>query len=135
MKAGKNIIRRDEVNRKNLIVLVASVMLILALLLPGCGGAQVGGTDKTYRVLNPQGIFVPVETKALASRIDTLDGKTIWVLQAEADPVIMPALWEQLQRDYSNTTWKRTVTSSTSPKRLTEEEQKTAQAAIGGIGW
>jgi hypothetical protein len=91
--------------------------------------------EKKYNCLNPQGDFIPVQTVGLAPRLDTLDNKTIWVCQTEADPVIMPALWDRLQKEYTKTTWKRTITSSTSPLRLTAEEQKTAQGLIVGNGW
>ncbi len=91
--------------------------------------------DKKYNVINPQGNFVPVQTKPLANRLDTLDGKTIWMCQSEADPVVMPALWDRLQKEYPKTTWKKTVTSNTAPVRLTADEQKTAQAAIVGNSW
>lgn len=91
--------------------------------------------DKKYNVLNPQGDFAPVQTKPLAARLDTLDGKTIWVCQSEADPVIMPALWDRLKQTYTKTTWMQTVTSSTAPVRLTADQQKTAQAVIIGNAW
>jgi hypothetical protein len=143
---------------KYLLPLIASIILILILVATSCTPAvapivtvtvtpkttaattttaapAVVAKDKTYRAINPAGIFIPVETKPLAARLDTLDGKTIWMCQTEADPVIMPALWDRLQKEYPKTTWKRTVTSSTSPLRLTAEEQKTAQAMISGIAW
>jgi hypothetical protein len=91
--------------------------------------------EKTYKVLNPQGDFIPVETKALAPRLTTFDGKTIWVSQTEADPVIMPALYARLQKDYPKTTWKTNFAQVTSPVRLTADEQKTCQAMIMGIAW
>jgi hypothetical protein len=143
---------------KHLLPLLVSIILILILVATSCTPA-VGPTvtvtvtpkttatttttatptavtkDKTYRALNPGGVFVPVETKSLAPRLDTFDGKTIWLCQTEADPVIMPALWDRLQKEYPKTTWKRTITSSTSPLRLTADELKTAQAIIVGVGW
>jgi hypothetical protein len=61
--------------------------------------------EKTYKALNPTGIFIPVETKALAPRLTTIDGKTIYVCQGEADPVIMPALYKALVAKYPKTTF------------------------------
>ena len=135
--------------RKNLIVLLASIALVLALVLSGCGGGGGGAAeDKEYRALNPQGLFIPVETKALAPRLDALNGKTIYVCQGEADPVIMPALYARLKADYPNTTWVYydrsdfgpnvpgtggTATSTGQPEDpdiLTK-----VQAVIRGIGW
>ena len=61
--------------------------------------------DKKYNVLDPTGIFLPVQTKALAPRLDTIDGKTIYVVQGEADAVIMPALIDTLKKNYPKTNW------------------------------
>ncbi len=124
--------------RKNLIALVSSIFLVLVLVLTGCNGGGGGGSseDKTYRALNPQGDFQPVETVSLAARLDTLNGKTIYIIQGEADPVIMPALAEALPRDYPNTTWVyyKPVSSfgDTRPDDTTKAE---ADAVIRGIGW
>ena len=92
-----------------LFALVSSIALILVLVLSGCGngdGGNGGSTeDKEYRALNPTGIFIPVETSGLAERLDTIEGKTIYVCQGEADPVIMPALIIALRNEYTGTTW------------------------------
>jgi hypothetical protein len=96
---------------------------------------QVITKDATYNVLNPSGTFIPIQTKGLAPRLDTMDGKTVWVSQTEADPVIMPALYARLQKDYPKTTWKTNMTGSTSPVRLTAEEQAGCQAMIMGNAW
>ena len=56
--------------------------------------------EKTFKCLNPQGEYMPVETIGLSERLDTLDDKTIYICQGEADPVIMPALYKMLQETY-----------------------------------
>jgi hypothetical protein len=61
--------------------------------------------EKMFKCLNPQGEYIPVETIGLSERLDTLDNKTIYICQGEADPVIMPALYKMLQEKYPNTTW------------------------------
>jgi hypothetical protein len=91
--------------------------------------------DKTYNVLNPTGIFLAVQTVSLAPRLTTFDGKTIWVSQTEADPVIMPALYARLQKDYPKTTWKTNFAQVTSPVRLTADEQKACQGMVMGVAW
>jgi hypothetical protein len=96
---------------------------------------QVVIKDKTYKAVNPEGIFVPVETKSLAPRLDTLDGKVIYVNQGEADPVIMPALWTRLQKDYPKVTWKLIASSSFGPNAPEAEVLAGAKAVIRGIGW
>ncbi len=91
--------------KKNLILLAASIALVLTMVVSGCnGGGGGGGGGDTYRALNPQGIFIPVETVGLAPRPDSLQGKTIYVCQGEADPVIMPALYEIIKEEYPGST-------------------------------
>jgi hypothetical protein len=132
------------VSTKRLITLVASVGLVLVLVLIGCsqtttgggGGAPAGNVQEpTYNCLNPQGEFIPVQTVGLAPRLDTFDGKTMWVSQTEADPVLMPALYARLVKDYPKTDWHTNSTGSTSPVRLTADEQKACQAMIMGDAW
>ena len=36
-------------------------------------------TERVYKCLNPVGIEVPVDIVPLAPRLDTLDGKEIWI--------------------------------------------------------
>jgi hypothetical protein len=151
---------------KHLLPLLVSMILILILVATSCtptGGPTVTVTvtppavtvtpqavtkEKTVRAVNPSGIFVPVQTKPLALRLDTIDNKTIYVCQGEADPVIMPALYERLKKDYPKTTWiyydrsdfgpsvpgsGGAATSSGKPED--PDILKKVQAVIRGIGW
>ena len=72
----------------------------------------------------------------MSPRIDSIAGKTIYVIQGEADPVIMPALAEELLKKYPNTTWVyyNPVASfgSSTPDDTTKAA---ADAVIRGIGW
>ncbi len=90
--------------------------------------------DRVCKCLNPRGIEQVVDTKPLAPRLDTLDGKTIWLSAQEADPVIMPALAERLKKDYPNVNW-REKESSTGEMELSPEEMKGADALIQGVAW
>jgi hypothetical protein len=126
---------------KKLVALLASVGLILVLVLSGCGPAETGdgGTvievEKTYRCLNPQGEFIPVELHPLAPRLDTLAGKNIYYYQSEANPVIMPVLLERLKADYPTATWKFFETQGHGSETPTAEELEGVDAVIRGIGW
>jgi len=90
--------------------------------------------DRVYKCLNPTGIQEPVDTSGLAPRLDKLDGKTIWISTAEADPVIMPALAERLKTDFPNVNWKEKE-SHNEVVRLTPKEMKEADALIQGVAW
>jgi hypothetical protein len=154
---------------KHVIVLLASIILILIMVATSCTPAtgpavtvtvtpptvtvtatptSATAKEKTFRALNPAGIFIPVQTKPLAARIDTIEGKTIYVCQGEADPVIMPALYKRLVKDYTKTKWIYYDRSdfgpnvpgtggSSSSTNLPEDPDilKKVQAVIRGNGW
>jgi hypothetical protein len=103
---------------------LASISLILVMVATSCTSAAGPATtvkvtvtttvtatpsgivkDKTYRAVNPTGNFIPVQTLALAPRLSTIEGKTIYIHQGEADPVIMPALYKALVAKFPKTTW------------------------------
>ncbi len=92
--------------------------------------------DKKYNVLSPRGIQLPVTIQPLAARLDTIDGKTIYIVQGEADPVIFPALNDYLQKNYTKTTWVYYQPSSSfgpnTPDATTLAE---AKAIIRGNAW
>lgn len=82
------------------------------------------------------GSFIPVQTKALAPRLDTLDGKTIYVVQGEADAVIFPALIARLQKDYTKTKWVFYSPSASFGITAVDDTMKAdAKGAIRGNGW
>lgn len=146
--------------RKRLTTLVASIGLVLAVVLSGCVNGststptltpssiatptsgpnatptpQVIEVEKKYRALNPQGILQPVETYALSPRLESFDGKTIYVIQAdaEANPVIMPVLAEQLPKNFPNTTFVyRHLQSSLVPAPVDDTTLENADAVILG---
>ena len=149
--------------RSRLIALVASITLVVVLVLSSCNGGatpnpsatatatttptptsgpvatptpRVIEVEKEYRVMNPTGIFIPVETQALSPRLDTINGKTIYVIQGEADPVIMPALAAELPHAYPNATFVYYEPSSSfGPSSAPDTVVDEADGVIRGIGW
>jgi hypothetical protein len=145
------------VKRRQISALLVGVSLILALVLSSCSsgsGATPAATvtvtttktaqptttatgapaDKTYKVLNPQGSYIPVETHTLAARLDKLDGKKVFFYQSEANPVMLPILLPRLQKDYPTATFTREITEGFGRSTPTDTD-KTYQAAIRGISW
>ena len=90
--------------------------------------------DKVYRCLNPVGNVVPVEIHPLAPRLDTLNGKEIW-LSITGEPDITIALERRLKMDYPDVNWRTKKTYTISPVELSEEETKTAQGLIQAVCW
>jgi hypothetical protein len=144
------------VKNKQLIMLLAGVSLILALVLSSCSSGTATtvtstvtatttttvtptttaapAADKTYKVLNPQGTYIPVQTNQLAARLDKLDGKKIFFYQSEANPVMLPILLPRLQKDYPTSTFTREITEGFGRSTPTDTD-KTYQAAIRGVSW
>ena len=90
--------------------------------------------DRIYKCLNPIGIEEPVEIIPLAPRLDTLDGKTIWI-SITGEPDITIAMEKRLRSDYPNVNWTTKKTYFITPFELSEEEMKTTDAVILGVCW
>jgi hypothetical protein len=149
---------------KGLLLLIANILVIISFALVGCQSTntpqatttttpttkptttapspattvvtQTVEVDKKYNCLSPQGIQLPVQVSPLAPRLTTFDGIVAYVNQGEADPIIMPALWERVQKDYPKTTWKYIATSSFGPNTPEQELiDNKARAVIRGISW
>jgi len=125
------------------------------MILPACGGttevtktvtspavtvtstAQAKQVEKQIKVINPQGNYIPVETKGLAPRLDSLKGKVIYFNESEANPRIMPALLKRLKAEYepAGTVFNYQASASFGPTNPDEDLLKNAKACIRGIAW
>ncbi|MFC1953734.1 hypothetical protein ACFLVZ_02610 [Chloroflexota bacterium] len=90
--------------------------------------------DKVYKCLNPASIQNPVDIFPLAPRLNTLDGKEIY-LSICGEPDISIPLEKKLKSNHPNVNWKIKKTYGTSPVPLSEEEMKTCDALIQGVAW
>ena len=90
--------------------------------------------DRIYKCLNPVGVQMPVKLFPLAERLDSIDGKTIH-LNICGEPDITIPLEKKLKADYSNVNWNIKKTYGIDPRRLSQEEMKTVDAAILGVCW
>ena len=90
--------------------------------------------DKVYKCLNPVGIQIPVNTLPLAPRLNTLDGKEIYLSMC-GEPGITIALEKQLKNGYPNVNWKIKKTYQSIPVPLSDEEMKTCDGLIQGVAW
>ena len=87
-----------------------------------------------YKCLNPVGTQLPVNLYPLASRLDSLDGKTIH-FSTTGEPDITIPLWKKLQADYPQVNWTQKKTYGIIPVELSEEKMKTTDAVILGVCW
>ena len=93
--------------------------------------------DRIYKCLNPLGIQEPVDLYPLAPRLDTLDGKTIYLnLVGSGEQDITIPLEKKLKSAYPNVNW-RTKKSYGPPVggALSDEEIRTSDALIQGVAW
>ena len=90
--------------------------------------------DRVYKCLNPVGIRNPVDTFPLAPRLDTLDGKEVY-LSICGEPDITIPLEKKLKMDYPDVNWKIKKTYVTNPVPLSDEEMKTCDGLIQGVVW
>ena len=91
--------------------------------------------EPVHKVLNPQGVFIPVETKPCAPRLDKLDGKKILYYESEATNMHMPTLLEKLKKDYPTTTFDVIHVENFGINTPTDDMLKTYKAVIRGVGW
>ncbi len=93
-------------------------------------------TDKKYNALSPRGVQLPVTITPLAKRPASIDGLTIYIVQGEADPVIMPALNDYLQKNNTKTTWVYyNPSSSFGPSSPDSTTLQNAKSVIRGNSW
>ncbi|MBN2240717.1 MAG: hypothetical protein JW712_13160 [Dehalococcoidales bacterium] len=91
--------------------------------------------SKTYKCLNPLGNQEPVDLHPLAPRLDTIEGKTIYVcINAGGDQDITIPLLKMLPVDYPKVNWKIKRQFGFSAE-LTDEEKAEADAMIAGVIW
>lgn len=87
-----------------------------------------------YKCLSPVSNRNAVDTFPLAPRLDTLNGKEIY-LSICGEPDITIALEKKFKMDYPDVNWKTKKTYITDPIPLTKEEMKTADGLIQGVAW
>ncbi len=90
--------------------------------------------EKVYRFLNPKGNELPVQTYPLASRLDTINGKTIHI-SITGEPDITIPLEKKLRERYPSVNWTMKKSYMPNPVPLTDEEMKTTDAVILGVCW
>ena len=116
-------------------------IVLMVLVLPGLTFAPAQAAEETeepvYRFLNPQGIPGPVEVQGLAPRLDTIEGKTIYVVVCEAGPQTGPFLERYLKDSYPDTNWIRIQHNGFGPTDPAAEGKLLAEAdaVIGGQSW
>lgn len=134
--------------KKLLIIVLMMVLVTICLTLVFAAHPQQAGKvspakqagvskEPVYRFLNPKGIPGPINVQGLAPRLDTIKGKTIYVVACEAGPQTGPYLYKYLKDKYPDTNWVHIQHNGYGPTDPKEEGEmlKKAQALIGGQSW
>jgi len=135
------------VKKRLFVTVVAVAVLVLVMIVSACsqGGTTTtvtkGSTGSTSsqepvkKVINPQGIYIPVETKPCAPRLDSLAGKVILYYESEATNMHMPTLLERLKKDYPTSTFDVIHVENFGSNTPTDEQKTKYKAVIRGVGW
>ena len=92
-------------------------------------------TNYRNKYVNPEGLPGNVDVQGLAPRLDTIDGKIIYVHVCEAGPQTGPFLYEYLVANYPDTEWRHIQIPGFGPSRPEDEVLENADAVIGGQSW
>ena len=86
---------------KSRVSLVLAVVFLSSAFLVDFTSAE----EEKIVVLNPRGTPPPIRLVPMAQRMDTLDGKTIYVINAGFGNTFLPEVRNVLAEKYPNTTW------------------------------
>jgi len=82
----------------SLLLGISVVATLLAVCAPATEEAKV-------TVLNPRGTPPPIRLVPMAARLDTLDGKTIYVINIGFGDTFLPEVQKVMAEKYPKTTW------------------------------
>ena len=116
---------------------IAVVATLCIGLVCGIAGAQAYAQGARVTVLNPMGTPPPIQMRAMAPRLDTLDGKTIYLVNTgfPNSDNFMAVLqeWFKDNQPKTNTVVLRASMESLQPAQWEEIKDK-ADAVIFGLG-
>ena len=109
-------------------------MFLVGCLFPGSGRAV---QEEKITVLNPRGVAPPIRLVPMAPRLDTIDGKTIYIVNIGFGDTFLPEMQKVMAERYPKTNWvfkrKRGSYFDDDPK-LWEEIKEKGNAMIMGVG-
>ena len=113
--------------------IIKGILLLIAFLISSAIPAQ----EAKLTVLNPRGIQPPIRLISMAPRLDTLEGKTIYIVNVAFGDTFLPETLKVLSQRYPKTNWifKRKAGSyfDDDPKLWAEIKEK-GHGMIMGVG-
>lgn len=114
-------------------ILLLAIMLIAGIFKISASFAQ----ESNVSIINPRGALPSIRLVPMAPRLDTLDGKTVYLIAASFAVPLMPELEKILTERYPKTTWvlknKPGSYFDDDPKLWAEAKEKSS-AVIMGVG-
>jgi hypothetical protein len=109
-------------------------VFIGGILLPGSGRAA---EEEKVAVLNPRGVAPLIRLVPMAPRLDTIEGKTIYIINVGFGDTFLPEMQKVMAERYPKTNWvfkrKRGSYFDDDPK-LWEEIKDKGDGMIMGVG-
>ena len=144
-----NTIKEKKLKKRLFVTGVAVAVLVLVMIVSACSQGGTTATTKPgtttkpaaqaqepiKKVINPQGVYIPVETKPCAPRLDSLNGKTILYYESEATNMHMPTLLIRLKADFPTATFDVIHVENFGSNTPTAEQLAKYKAVIRGVGW
>lgn len=100
-------------------------------------GSPIFAQEGKVAVINPRGALPPIRLVPMAPRLDTLEGKTVYLIATSFAVPLMPELQKLLTERYPQTTWvlkdKGGSYFADAPDLWAEVKQK-GSAVIMGVG-
>lgn len=119
---------------KNRISWKWTVMILFAgIVAPSACLAQ----EAKIAVLNPRGALPPIRLVPMAPRLDTLDGKTVYIIAVSFAVPLIPELQKVLAEKYPKTNWVLKTKPGSyfdDDPQLWAEAKEKANAVILGVG-
>jgi len=109
------------------------IMLVAGILAATASLAQ----EAKVAVLNPRGALPLIRLVPMAPRLDTLDGKTVYLIAASFAVPLMPELQKVMAEKYPKTTWvlkNKPGSYFDDDPALWAEAKEKSSAVIMGVG-
>ena len=119
--------------KKQISWLLVAVFLGAVLMI----GSTLAAEEAKITVLNPEGIKPPIRLIPMAPRLDSLDGKTVYIINIGFGDTFLPETQKVLSEKYPKTNWifqrKAGGYFDDDPKLWAEIKEK-GHAMIMGVG-
>ena len=100
------------------------------------GSASLAAEAK-ISVLNPRGVLPPIRLIPMAPRLDTLDGKTVYIIHTAFGEPFLPEMQKLLAARYPKTNWiyrRKAGSYFDDDPKLWAEIQEKGNGVIMGVG-